>query len=240
MGRKYLAFDIETAKDIPGVDFNWKPHRPLGITCIASQSTECDEPRIWLTHTDSGTPALQMAQADVAAFVRFLSNAAADGFVPLSWNGLAFDFDIVAEESGRVEECRTLARNHVDMMFHVVCVKGFRVAVNKAASGLGVEGKLAGVEGIDAPRLWASGQYDVVTDYVAQDVRTTLAVALKSESQRSFAWMTQRGTISSMPLPRGWLTVELAARLPLPDTSWMSDPPSRCDFMSWLRENNDS
>ncbi len=233
MGRKYLAFDIETAKDIPGVDFNWKAHRPLGITCIASQSTECDEPRVWLSHTDSGTPAPQMAQADVAAFVRFLSSATTDGFVPLSWNGLAFDFDVVAEESGLVEECRTLARNHVDMMFHVVCAKGFPVALNNAASGLGVEGKLAGVEGIDAPSLWASGQYGVVTDYVAQDVRTTLAVALKSESQRSFAWTTRRGTISSMPLPRGWLTVELAARLPLPDTSWMSDPPSRRDFMSW-------
>ena len=36
MGRNYLAFDIETAKDVPGPDFNWKRHRPLGITCIAS------------------------------------------------------------------------------------------------------------------------------------------------------------------------------------------------------------
>ncbi|MFV1966072.1 MAG: ribonuclease H-like domain-containing protein [Pirellulaceae bacterium] len=234
MSRKYLAFDIETAKDIPGVDFNWKPHRPLGITCIASQSTECDEPRVWLSRTDSGTPAPQMAQADVAAFVRYLSSTVTNDFVPLSWNGLSFDFDVVAEESGLVEECRTLARNHVDMMFHVVCEKGFPVALKNAASGLGVQGKLAGVEGIDAPSLWASGQYDVVTDYVRQDVRTTLAVALKSESQRSFAWTTRRGTVSSMPLSRGWLIVETAARLPLPDTSWMPDPPSRRDFMSWL------
>jgi len=29
MKRKYLAIDIETAKDVPGEDFNWKPHRPL-------------------------------------------------------------------------------------------------------------------------------------------------------------------------------------------------------------------
>ena len=98
MGRKYLAFDIETAKEIPGVDFNWKPHRPLGITCIATQSIECDEPRHWLSHTSSGTPAAQMTQADVAAFVRYLSSAVTDGFVPLSWNGLAFDFDVIAEE----------------------------------------------------------------------------------------------------------------------------------------------
>jgi hypothetical protein len=234
MGRKYLAFDIETAKEIPGVDFNWKPHRPLGITCIATQSIECDEPRHWLSHTSSGTPAAQMTQADVAAFVRYLASAVTNGFVPLSWNGLAFDFDVIAEESGLVEQCRTLARNHVDMMFHVVCIKGFPVALKNAASGLGVQGKLAGVEGIDAPSLWANGQYDVVKDYVAQDVRTTLAVALKAESQRSFAWTTRKGTRSSMPLSRGWLTVKAAARLPLPDTAWMSDPPSRDVFMSWL------
>ena len=239
MGRKYLAFDIETAKDIPGVDFNWKPHRPLGITCIASQSTECEEPRIWMSHTDSKTPAPQMAEADVAAFVLHLCGAVTEGFVPLSWNGLGFDFDVLAEESGLIEECRTLARNHVDMMFHVVCEKGFPVALKNAASGLGVQGKLAGVEGIDAPALWANGQYDVVTDYVAQDVRATLAVARKAETRRSFKWTTRKGTASSMPLPRGWLTVEAAARLPLPDTSWMSDPPSRGDFMSWLWDNDD-
>lgn len=234
MGHKYLAFDIETAKDIPGEDFNWKPHRPLGITCIASQSTLCDEPRIWLSETEAGIPASQMAPSDVAAFVRHLSHAVTDGFVPLSWNGLAFDFDILAEESGLVDECKTLARHHVDMMFHVVCEKGFPVALKNAASGLGVEGKLAGVEGIDAPSLWASGAYQVVTDYVAQDVRATLAVALKAESQRSFAWTTRKGTISSMPLPQGWLSVQAAARLPLPDNSWMSNPPSRRDFLSWL------
>ncbi len=234
MDRKYLAFDIETAKEVPGDDFNWKPHRPLGITCLASQSTDCDEPRIWFSRTEAGSPAPQMTAADVAAFVRFLVDAASDGVVPLSWNGLSFDLDILAEESGLIEPCQTLARNHVDMMFHVVCEKGFPVSLKNAASGLGVQGKLAGVEGIDAPSLWAKGKYDVVTEYVAQDVRTTLAVALKAEKQRSFAWKTRKGTTSSMPLRQGWCTVEQAARLPLPDTSWMSDPPKREDFMSWL------
>ena len=234
MVRKYLAFDIETAKEVPGEDFNWKPHRPLGISCIASKSTECEEPRIWLSRTDSGTPAPQMTQADVAAFVRYLSEAVKDGFVPLSWNGLAFDFDVLAEESALVDACRSLAQHHVDMMFHVVCEKGYPVALKNAASGLRVEGKLAGVQGSDAPSLWASGQFDIVTEYVAQDVRTTLAVALKAEIQRSFVWTTRKGTTSSMPLPRGWLTVELASRLPMPDTSWMAAPPSRHDFMAWL------
>lgn len=30
MAPRYLAFDIESAKDVPGGDFNWRLHRPLG------------------------------------------------------------------------------------------------------------------------------------------------------------------------------------------------------------------
>lgn len=234
MANKFLAFDIETAKDVPGPDFNWKPHRPLGITCIASQSTDDKEPRVWLSRNEDGTPAAQMARADVGEFVKFLSASTDAGWVPLSWNGLSFDFDILAEESGLIDECKTLARNHIDMMFHVVCEKGFPVSLKNAAAGLKVAGKLAGVEGIEAPSLWAKGQFELVIDYVAQDVRTTLAVALKSESERSFAWLTRKGTISTMPLPIGWLSVDAAARLPSPDTSWMPKPISRNEFMWWL------
>ena len=234
MGRKFIAFDIETAKEVPGDDFNWKPHRPLGITCIASQLTGDKTPRVWHSLTDSGTPAPKMTPDDVAAFVQYLVDAMADGMVPLSWNGLGFDLDVMAEESKLVDQCKSLARNHVDMMFHVVCEKGFPVALQSAALGLGVQGKHKAVQGMDAPGLWASGQYDAVTEYVAQDVRATLAVALESERRRSFAWKTRNGKISKMSLPGGWLTVDAASRLPLPDTSWMSNPPSRRDFLSWL------
>ena len=175
-----------------------------------------------------------MTQADTAAFVEYLDRAAHEGFTPLSWNGLAFDLDVLAEESGLADTCQCLARSHVDMMFHVLCEMGFCVALKSAAAGLGLPGRLSGVEGVDAPTLWAAGQTDLVIQYVAQDVRTTLAVARESERRRGFAWRTSRGTTSHMPLPRGWLSVEAARQLPLPDTSWMGDPPSRRDFTAWL------
>lgn len=240
MVRRYVAFDIETAKDVPGTDFDWKPHRPLGITCIASQTTASDKPRVWLTRTKSGIPAPQMSRPDVATFIQYLDEAVRDGFVPLSWNGLSFNFNVLAEESGLVDLCKKHALRHIDMMFHVVCERGFPVALKNAASGLRLPGKLVGVEGINAPTLWAEGKYDLVTEYVAQDVRTTLAVARESEERKSFAWTTRKGSVSSMPLLRGWLSVEAAMRLPLPDTSWMSDPPSRSDFTSWLYLGRDS
>ena len=234
MARKYIAFDIETAKIVPGTDFNWKPHRPLGITCIASLSSESDEPRVWITRSSSGAPAPQMSRDDVAAFVQHLDDSVGDGLTPLTWNGLGFDFDILAEESGLIDRCRELVDDHVDMMFHVVCEKGFPVALKNAAAGLQLPGKLAGVEGIDAPPLWAKGKYDLVMEYVSQDVRTTLGVARESERRRSFAWTTRQGSVSTMPLPQGWLSVKTALKLPLPDTSWMSNPLSRRDFTSWL------
>ncbi len=233
MAGKFVAFDIETAKIVPGDDFNWQPHRPLGIACIASLSDDEAEPRIWLTRDADGKPAGQMSAADVAAFVDFLVDAAGQGAAPLSWNGLAFDFDILAEESQRLESCRKLALGHVDMMFQVVCEKGFPVSLQSAASGLGVPGKLAGVAGVDAPVLWAQGQHDKVIEYVAQDVRTTLAVALEAERRKAFAWTTRKGTVSTVPLKRGWLSVEDALKLPLPDTSWMSSPPVRGEFLGW-------
>lgn len=235
MTRRYFALDIETAKDVPGESFDWKPHRPLGITCIASQSTDCAEPRVWLSRNSDGTPARQMSRADVSAFVEHLCEASKKGYVPLSWNGLAFDLDVLAEESGLVKECKQQALQHVDMMFHVVCEKGFPVALKNAASGLKLPGKLVGVEGIDAPSLWAQGKYDLVSEYVAQDVRSTLAVAIESEKRKSFAWKTRKGTISTMPLLQGWLTVENAMKLPLPDTSWMPVPLSRDSFSKWLK-----
>ncbi len=232
--RKYFAFDIETAKEVPGVDFDWKPHRPLGICCIASQASDSKEPRAWHGQTSFGTPAPQMSRAEIARFLETMANALHDGYTPLSWNGLSFDFDILAEESALVDDCKRLAMGHVDMMFHVVCEKGFPVSLKSAASGLRLPGKLEGVEGINVPLLWAAGQYATVIEYVSQDVRTTLAVAQESEKRKSFAWTTRKGTTSQMPLSNGWMPVDQAARLPLPDTSWMSDPPSRKRFMEWM------
>jgi hypothetical protein len=37
-----------------------------------------------------------------------------------------------------------------------------------------------------------------------------------------------------MALPGGWLTVEAAGKLPLPDTSWMDEPWAREKFTGWM------
>ena len=234
MSRKFLAFDIETAKDVPGDDFNWKPHRPLGISCAATLGVDSETPKLWHGRAGSGAPAPRMSRDEAAELVHYLREMVAAGYSIVTWNGLAFDFDILSEESGLAADCKKLAADHVDMMFHVFCIKGFPVGLDYAAQGCGVKGKPAGMSGIMAPQLWQRGEYQSVLDYVAQDVRTTLQLASLCEQRKSLGWLTRKGTRSDCPLPSGWLAVEQAMGLPKPDTSWMDKPMSRSHFTGWL------
>ena len=43
MNRKYLAFDIETAKVQPPDERDWKSDRPLGISCAATLCCDAND-----------------------------------------------------------------------------------------------------------------------------------------------------------------------------------------------------
>jgi hypothetical protein len=234
MERRYVAFDIETAAEVPDDASDWRQHRPLGITCVAMLRSDDDEPIIWHGRHADGSPAPRMARDEAAAVVEFLEQCIADGYSVLTWNGLGFDFDILAEEADALTACRALALDHVDMMFHVVCARGFPVALDKAAHALGLPGKPEGMSGSLAPTLWAEGRHQEVLDYVGQDVRIALAIARACEVKGKFLWTTKKGKTGSMALEHGWLTVRDALRLPEPDTSWMSEPWSRSRFTGWM------
>jgi hypothetical protein len=233
MKRKFLAFDIETAKLMPEGAPNWRSCRPLGISCAATLLSDTDDLSLW-----HGAASDRMSQQEAADLVKYLKVKVGLGYTIATWNGVGFDFDILAEESGMLAECRELAVNHVDMMFHILCQLGFGVSLNAAAKGMGLEGKPEGMNGAMAPILWAEGKREVVLDYVAQDVRTTAALATACEDCAGLWWITKRGKARRMALPIGWLTVEQAEQLPEPDTSWMTDPWRRTDFTAWLRDNS--
>ena len=173
-----------------------------------------------------------MTAEDLTACVEHLKRKSDAGYTIITHNGLGFDFVILAEESGQLDDCRELAMGHVDMMFHFFCGKGFRIGLNAAAKAIGIS-KPANVDGSVAPRLWKDGDCQTVLDYVAQDCRLTLDVAEASEKAKKLSWITGRGTTSYFELPVGWLTVEEASKLPLPDTSWMDNPWPRSKFMEW-------
>jgi RNase_H superfamily len=231
MATRLVAFDLETAKVLPSQVGDLLAHRPLGIACAAAVVSGEAEPLIW-HGAHGGRPSAQMSRVEVCSMLEQLKSFVDKGYTLVTWNGLSFDFDVLAEESGLPSECAELALDHVDMMFHAVCQLGHYLSLGKAAEGLGV-GEKSG-SGSDAPAMWAEGRFDEVLRYNVQDAKLTLAVAEESQRRSQLVWMTARGQARSMPLPRGWYCVRDACQIPPPDTSWMDDPPSREDFMKWL------
>jgi hypothetical protein len=234
MPSKFLAFDIETAKILPKEVDDLLSHRPLGISCTATLAAGQEKAELFYSKNDDGSPAAKMSRQDLSGFVDTLLRRVSEGYTIVTLNGLGFDFDILAEESGRKDDCKKLALDHVDMMFHVFCCKGFGVGLNAAARAIG-RGKTEDMDGSVAPQLWLQGDHRRVLDYVEQDCKVTLAVAARSERHRAFRWITQRNTSASLELPSGWLPVHQARKLPLPDTSWMTSPPwPRSKFTGWI------
>jgi hypothetical protein len=84
MARKYLAFDIETAKEVPGTEFNWRAHRPLGIACAATLPLDGPQPTVWHGKNPDGTPAAKMSEDEVRALVSYLVECAASGYTILT------------------------------------------------------------------------------------------------------------------------------------------------------------
>ncbi len=148
--QKLIAFDIEIAESLPDGVEDWSRYRPLGISCAATIIAG-ESPTLWYGNKDTGEYGERMNPAETQELVRYLQSHLEQGGVILTWNGLGFDFDILSEESGMLEECSSLAKEHIDMMFHVFCLKGFPLGLDKAAKGMGLSGKTPGITGDMAP-----------------------------------------------------------------------------------------
>ena len=85
-----------------------------------------------------------MNKADLGELLKTMVDAVNKGWNIVTWNGLGFDFDVLAEESGEWEICRELALDHIDMMFHFFCIQGYPLGLEKAAQGMGLSGKMEG------------------------------------------------------------------------------------------------
>lgn len=234
---EFVSFDIEIARQIAEGERDWNKYRPLGISCAATICTGDASPTLWFDgQYGSGEHyGPQMTKDDCRGLVWYLEGQMGCGYIPLTWNGLGFDFKILAEESGMFKECKELALSHVDMMFHFFCLKGFAIGLDPACKGMGLPGKPEGMHGALAPELWAKGEHQKCLDYVAGDVEQLLELARLVEERHGLRWITRRGTLASVAIDR-WLTVREALELPEPDVSWMDDPWSRLKFLAWLDE----
>jgi hypothetical protein len=175
-----------------------------------------------------------MCRQEVQRLVNYLEKQVESGYTIVTWNGLGFDFEILAEESGMPENCRGLALDHVDMMFHALCRLGHGVSLDSAAKGMNLAGKDESLRGALAPQFWAEGRRKEVLEYVAHDVEITLQLAEICGSRGFLRWVTHGGRKRKMPLPNGWLPVRLAKKLPRTGRSWMWPHWSRTRFTAWL------
>jgi hypothetical protein len=154
-----------------------------------------------------------------------------------------------------------LALSHCDMGFAMVCDKGYMVGLNTAAKALNLQGKTEGMNGALAPILWNPPKRDLTdkeladihalgvtpgtsearklcVEYVEQDAITTRDVYRRLMEEGSLIWRTRRGSLARYPwvpyvLNGHIATVKEALALDPPDTSWMSNPRSRGDYIGW-------
>lgn len=234
---KLAAFDLEIAAVVPDSVEDWAQLEGLGISCAAAAFSDQAELRLW-----EGRP--RLSREECQALVEQLLDYERRGYRLVTWNGCGFDFRVLAEESQRWAECGQLALNHTDLMLMVTFTKGWYLGLHTALRGAGLEGKLHQVrlsdgteirdmDGSRAPELWADGEYEAVLSYLRQDVSQTLRLAESVIQRQQLEWISRRGTPQSIPVPR-LLSVRECFEIPEPDTSWMTSPPRREQFVSWI------
>lgn len=209
---------------------DWKRFRPLGITCAAAASSDGGLWNWWAN--DRGKFTAKMSRHECVQMLLGLEALVEDGYTILTWNGLGFDFCILADESGLHEDCAEFSLDHIDMMFHFFASKGFPLGLDTASKGMGLPGKPEGMTGAIAPQLWANGEYHKVLDYVSWDARNSLGLAQAVDKAYCLEWTAKSGRRNTWHAEK-WLTVKEAMASPEPDTDWMKDPWPRSKFYGW-------
>jgi len=248
----YIAFDIEIAEIFLEDNPDLNPEDKLGISCAATVTHE-GEVKHWYgvqgTSEGTNTFAPRMSQQEAARFTKYLWEAHTAGIPIVTWNGLHFDFHVLAVESGRRKECEEMAWNHVDLCFAVHGIKGYPIGLDAAAKAVGSH---KGVEGLEhgryAPYYWQKGDHFRVLEYVGQDACCTAKVAEYIMEQWGFIWISRAGNPTRLFIPPDMRPETFAGLTPKfivetwerPDSSWMDSPMPQEYFYSWLSSESPS
>lgn len=241
---QYTAFDLEISTEIPEGTDDWRVLRPLGISCAATLTNDGDL-KVWHgSEIHGGRLAAKMSPLQCQEMAQYLVEMQSSGYPVVTFNGLGFDFDVLAEEVQDLvtfDNLRALALAHIDIAFAMLCEKGYMCGLDAAAKGMRLSGKTEGMSGSLAPVMWAQGraEQDKVLEYVAQDVRTTAEVYEAILKNHGLRWITKRGYPTKSPWRTGEiLTVAEACQTPLPDTSWMDAAWPRSKFLGWTEQRS--
>ena len=121
----YVAFDLEIAEELQeDKDYGPRDLMNVGISCAATLTSGGDL-RLW--HGDElpdGQLADRMTPEQCRDLAQYLMRMEAEGYQIITWNGLGFDFRVLAEEcqgADSFDVVQNLAMYHEDMAFHMLC-----------------------------------------------------------------------------------------------------------------------
>jgi hypothetical protein len=227
----FLSFDIELCSELPDGEKNFSEMIP-SIAAITTNKYDLEY------FYDIPFMSKETAKGLVLAMTYYQKQ----GILPFTWNGTAFDWPLLAQYSGLINECAELALNGVDGMLLVTFNKGYFLSLDAALIGAGLETKQHSVKlnnglefsmnGRDAPRLWRDGEYEAVKKYLEGDVFRPLELIDAIQRNGGIKWISKTGRNMFQATP---LTpVKDLFSLPSPDVSWMSDPKPRKEFVNWM------
>jgi hypothetical protein len=247
-----VGFDLETAQLAPN-DRN--ASFKLGITCAALSFQDGTKytfypdfgevSHAWLSNSpfavtytsNSGEYGGNMTPADLQRMTRLLAKIHKEGHSLVTWNGAGFDFRVLYEELEGDKASQAiisnLAMEHLDVMFQVLCIKGYPVGLEACAKYMINKSKV-GMHGDEAVAEWAKGIQEraKVIEYVQGDADLTVETAAAIEQRGQVSWITKAGKLSTVRI-NTLQTVSQCLDYPLPDTSWMSNPMDRAGIVAW-------
>jgi len=250
---KFVGFDLEVCTWPESG--NWDKETPLGISCVGLMGSDWDEPEVLYASSCSGSPEPRAMREDELHHVLALfKEYRHKGYIIVSWNGLQFDFlNMALSDPSHAYDYAMIAMDHIDMMFYILCHKGWPVGLEAVAHGIGLSGKTAGMSGDKAPDMWMGkeepndlGDMELipstledrnkVLEYVGQDAITTVDIVEIASRTKTLKWRSKSSGrwqfLEFMPL-----TTKVCLNIPVPDTSWMDNPLTRESFYDWTKSH---
>ena len=217
-----IGFDLEIARPFP--EDGWNRESSLGISCAATYSLDPNDIRVYHPKLNGESYADEMNPESVRAMIDELVQMSQDKYI-VTWNGMGFDFLVLAIESKDFKYKRkaaNLALTSIDPFFNMFCDRGFGIGLQKMSEAVGVRGKLEGMHGSLAPYMWTGNPtgvdpdamlevehfmadagsmeaQEICLDYVKQDARATYDVYQGILDARNVFWRTAKGTMSRKP-----------------------------------------
>lgn len=224
---KAIAFDLEITNVLE--DFGqWKSERPLGISCIALSAG----PHSYLYFSGKAPFALDEGLANEVVYFMY-EEYYQDGYTIVSFNGLGFDFVVLADASGEREICREMAlsEQHVDLMFNAYMALGHNIGLNTACQETFGAEKIGFESGAEAPVAWHDGRHKEVIEYCKHDALITYQLYQALSETPRLRWRTRKGKGQPRQLLGNhewhptWSVARMLEKEPPAIPHWMRDNP---------------